>query len=69
MKPSAWLFLSERISFNLLICLIPLVLLLPALMGPYLYDNQKVIHRIHHHLEIAVLTLNPQIVNRLQVPP
>ena len=46
-------FLSSGITFNLLICLIPLSLLLLALAGTYLYSDQDVLSHIRDYLGIA----------------
>lgn len=54
-------FLSSGITFNLLIGLIPLSLLLLALVGTYLYSDQEVLSHIRRYLEEAVPSLDPRI--------
>ena len=39
-------FLSSGITFNILINLIPFIMLLLALVGTYLYNDQDVLHHI-----------------------
>jgi membrane protein len=46
-------FLSSGITFNLLICLIPLILLLLALLGTYLYSYREVLNHIRQYLQNA----------------
>jgi uncharacterized BrkB/YihY/UPF0761 family membrane protein len=38
--------LSSGITFNLLICTVPLILLLLALVGAYLYSSQEILDHI-----------------------
>jgi membrane protein len=58
-------FLSSGITFNLLICLIPFILLLLALLGAYLYSFREVLNHIRHYLENAFPSLDPKIMNNL----
>jgi membrane protein len=58
-------FLSSGITFNLLICLIPFILLLLALMGTYLYSFREVLNHIRHYMENAFPSLDPKIMNNL----
>jgi membrane protein len=58
-------FLSSGITFNLLICLIPLILLFLALLGTYLYSYREVLNHIRHYLENAFPSLDPRITNNL----
>ena len=58
-------FLSSGITFNLLICLIPFILLLLALLGTYLYSFREVLNHIRHYLENAFPSLDPKIMNNL----
>ena len=58
-------FLSSGITFNLLICLIPLVLLLLALLGTYLYSSREVLNHIRRYLENAFPSLDPRIMDSL----
>ena len=52
-------FLSSGITFNLLIGLIPLSLLLLAVLGTYLYSDQAVLSHLSDHLEDMVPSLDP----------
>lgn len=58
-------FLSSGITFNLLICLIPFILLLLALLGTYLYSYREVMNHIRHSMENAFPSLDPKIMNNL----
>jgi len=58
-------FLSSGITFNLLICLIPLILLLLALLATYLYSFREVLNHIRHYMENAFPSLDPKIMNNL----
>ena len=58
-------FLSSGITFNLLICLIPFILLLLALLGTYLYSFREVLNHIRHYMENAFPSLDPKIMNNL----
>ena len=53
--------LSSGITFNLLICLIPLTLLLLAIAGRYLYTDREVLVHIRHYLENVAPSLDPKI--------
>ena len=59
------LFLSSGITFNLLICLIPLILLLLALLGTYLYSSREVLDHIRHYLENAFPFPDARIMNSI----
>jgi len=58
-------FLSSGITFNLLICLVPLILLLLALVGIYLYSDREVLNHIRRYFENAVPTLDPRIMRNI----
>jgi membrane protein len=58
-------FLASAITFNFLICLIPLILLLLALVGTYLFSDQEVLKLVRHYLESAVPSLDPKIMENL----
>jgi len=58
-------FLSSGITFNLLICLIPFILLLLALLGTYLYGYREVLNHIRHYMENAFPSLDPKIMNNI----
>jgi len=57
--------LSSGITFNLLICLIPLSLLLLALVGKYLYSDREVLTHIRHYLENVAPSLDPKIMKNI----
>ena len=58
-------FLSAGITFSLLICLIPLILLLLALLGKYLYSSRDVLNHIGQYLERVVPPLDPRIMRNV----
>jgi membrane protein len=58
-------FLSAGITFNLLICLVPSILLLLSLLGIYLYSDQEVLNHIRRYFENAVPSLDPRITKNL----
>jgi membrane protein len=58
-------FLSSGITFNLLICLIPIALLLIALVGTYLYSDQEVLSHIRQYLENSFPSLDPRIMKNI----
>lgn len=58
-------FLSSGITFSLLICLIPLLLLLLAFLGTYLYSDREILNHIRHYLERVVPSLDPRIMENL----
>jgi membrane protein len=58
-------FLASGITFNLLICLIPLILLFLALVGTYLYSDQEVFNHVRRYFERAVPSLDPRIMQNL----
>lgn len=55
-------FLSSGVTFNLLICLIPLILLVLAVLGTYLYSAQEIFNHIRRYFENAVPSLDPRIM-------
>jgi membrane protein len=55
-------FLSSGITFNLLICLVPIMLLFLSLAGIYLYSDREVLNHIRRYFENAVPTLDPKIM-------
>src|SRR4030043_285921 len=55
-------FLSSGIAFNILINLLPFILLLLALVGTYLYNDQEVLHHIRAYLRNVAPTLDPKIM-------
>ena len=58
-------FLSSGITFNLLICLVPLMLLFLSLAGIYLYGDREVLNHIRSYFENAVPTLDPRIMKNI----
>jgi membrane protein len=58
-------FLSSGITFNILINLIPFILLLLALVGTYLYDDQEVLDHIHAYLRDMAPTSDPKVMSNL----
>jgi len=58
-------FLSSGIAFNILMNLIPFILLLLALVGTYLYNDQDVLHHIRAYLRDVAPALDPKIMENL----
>lgn len=58
-------FLSAGITFNLIICLIPLSLLLLGLVGTYLYSDKEVLTHIRRYLEGMAPALDPRIMKNI----
>jgi membrane protein len=58
-------FLSSGITFNLLICSIPVSLLLLAIVGTYLYSDREVLTHIRRYFENAVPSLDPRIMKNI----
>jgi membrane protein len=58
-------FLSSGIAFNVLINLIPFIMLLLALLGTYLYNDQEVLDHIHAYFRGVAPTLDPKIAESL----
>ena len=58
-------FLASAITFNFLICLIPLILLLLGLIGTYLYSDQEIFRQVQRYFEIAFPSLDPRITQTL----
>ena len=58
-------FLSSGITFNLLICLVPLLLLVLSLAGIYLYNDREVLNHIRRYLENAIPGLDPRIMKNI----
>ena len=57
--------LSSGIAFALLLCLIPLLLLVLALIGTYLFSDQEVLNRIGEYLKDAFPSLDPRITESI----
>lgn len=58
-------FLSSGIAFNILINLIPFILLLLALVGTYLYNDQEVLNHIRAYIRNVAPALDPKIIGSL----
>ncbi len=58
-------FLSSGIAFNILINLIPFILLLSALVGTYLYNDQEVLNHIRAYFRDVAPALDPKIMGSL----
>jgi membrane protein len=58
-------FLSSGIAFNLLINLIPFIMLLLALVGTYLYNDQEVLDHIRTYFRNVAPALDPKIIGNL----
>jgi membrane protein len=58
-------FLSAGITFNLLICLVPLILLLLAFMGSYLYSDREVLNHIRRYLENVAPSFDPKVMKNI----
>ena len=58
-------FLSSGIAFNILINLIPFIMLLLALVGTYLYNDQEVLDHIRAYFRDVAPALDPKITGNL----
>ena len=58
-------FLSSGITFNILINLIPFIMLLLALVGTYLYNDQDVLNHIHAYSRDVAPALDPKVMKTL----
>lgn len=58
-------FLSSGIAFNILINLIPFIMLLLALVGTYLYNDQEVLSHIRAYSRDVAPTLDPKVMKTL----
>ena len=58
-------FLSSGIAFNILINLIPFIMLLLALVGTYLYNDQEVLNHIRAYFRDVAPALDPKIMENL----
>jgi len=58
-------FLSSGIAFNLLTNLIPFIMLLLALLGTYLYNDQEVLNQIRAYIRNVAPALDPKIMKNL----
>ena len=54
-------FLSSGMTFNILMNLIPFIMLLMALAGTYLHNDQEVLNHVRAYLRDAAPALDPQI--------
>jgi len=58
-------FLSSGIAFNILINLIPFIMLLLALVGTYLYNDQEVLYHIRAYFRDVAPALDPKVMENL----
>ncbi len=58
-------FLSSGITFNLLICLIPMSLLLLAIGGAYVENDREVFGQIRRYFENAIPSMDPRIMRNI----
>ncbi len=58
-------FLASGITFNILINLIPFIMLLLALVGTYLYNDQEVLNHIRAYFREVAPALDPKITKNL----
>jgi membrane protein len=58
-------FLSSGITFNILINLLPFILLLLALVGTYLYNDQEVLNHIRAYFRDVAPALDPKVMKNL----
>jgi membrane protein len=58
-------FLSSGIAFNILINLIPFILLLLALVGTYLHNDQEVLNHIRAYFRDVAPALDPKVTKNL----
>jgi membrane protein len=58
-------FLSSGIAFNILINLIPFIMLLLALVGTYLYNDQEVLNHIRAYFRDVAPAVDPKIMGNL----
>jgi membrane protein len=58
-------FLSSGITFNILINLIPFIMLLLALVGTYLYNDQEVLNHIRAYFRDVAPALDPKLMKHL----
>jgi membrane protein len=58
-------FLSSGIAFNILINLIPFIMLLLALVGTYLYNDQEVLDHIRAYFRDVAPALDPEVMENL----
>ena len=57
--------LSSAITFNFLICMIPIILLLLVLISPYLYSSREILNHITYHLQNISPSLDPEILRNV----
>jgi len=56
-------FLSSGIAFNILINMIPFIILLLAVVGAYLYNDQEVLFHIRAYLKSVAPAIDPQVMS------
>jgi membrane protein len=57
--------LASAITFNFLICMIPIILLLLTLIGQYFYSSREVLTYITHHLQTLIPSLDPEVMRKI----
>jgi membrane protein len=60
-------FLSSGITFSVLLCLIPFMLLMLSLLGTYLYGSRDVLNYIRRYLENVLPSLDPRITRNMML--
>jgi len=58
-------FLSSGIAFNILINLVPFIMVLLAMVGTYLYNDQEVLNHIRAYFRDVAPALDPKIIGSL----
>jgi membrane protein len=58
-------FLSSGVTFSLLICLVPFILLLLSLLATYLYSDREVLNTLRRYIESAIPSLDPRIMRNI----
>ncbi len=55
-------FLSSGLTFSLLICLIPIISLLSAFLGTYVYGDREVIRHIRHYFQHVIPPPDTEVI-------
>jgi membrane protein len=58
-------FLSSGVTFSLLICLVPFILLLLSLLATYLYSDREVLIYLRRYIENAIPSFDPKIMGNI----
>src|SRR4030042_5822513 len=59
------LFLSAGITFSLLLCVVPFILLLLALIGTYLYSSLEIVSHLRDYLDNIAPSLDPKVMGNV----